>query len=512
MPIDFGLLSKAALTGLSDEEQNNLQRQATTQFLLGSLLSNDPATGYKAAQGVPEQYTSAQKSILEAQQKAADNQQKATDRQSISDFQAKYLPNQFNEASPQFRGPVTPDVEARQGEIVAAQAEGRPIFNIQNALQDLIRLPGAAQGPMRETITALQPKVQGNLLLNPNQQIIGGLPSINTEKGLVTTPTVQGGNVNFGITPASGFRDATALNSLPERSKGEDFVFDANQRVIGIRNAEGAIRALTERTSAETAAREANTPRPIINPDGSPGFTFVTPPAMRNQPNTGGTVAPQQGSAVTGTGNVGATGPTTAQAALNASYEPILKDAYAGYKVANSRSATLQQLRNAFNNPNFDTNAFTPAKTAISSFLNASGVTGDATKQYLTNAASARQGLNTLAAQSVSELPGAISNFELNFAQGRFGVITDPKESNRYAIDLMEVADQRKKDFYNFVSNPKNAGPDVIQKWQNSPQGTESLFVDPKLRSYLVKEEVKSGQYKGQLKYTLPDGRKVIFP
>ena len=506
---DFGLLSNAALTGLSDSEKESLQKQATSQFLLGSLLSNDPATGFKAAIGVPEQYTSAQKAILDAQQKASE-------RQSISDFQAKYLPNQFNEVSPQFRGPVTPDVEVRQREISSAQAAGKPIFNIQNALQDVLRLPTAAQGPMRETITALQPKVQGNLLLNPNQEIIGGLPSVNVEKGLVSTPRVQGGQVNFDITPASGFRSATAQNTLPELNRGEEYLFNANQQVVGIRNADGTIRALQERVSAETAAREAQIPRPIINPDGSPGFTFLTPPAMRNQPNTGGTVAPQQGAPVnqqtTGTGNVGATGPTTAQAALNASFEPILKDAYAGFKVANSRSATLQQLRNAFNNPNFDTNAFTPAKTAISSFLNASGVTGDATKQYLLNAASARQGLNTLAAQSVSELPGAISNFELNFAQGRFGVITDPKESNRYAIDLMEVADQRKKDFYNFVSNPRNAGPDVIQKWQSSPQGSESLFVDPKLRNYLPKEEVKSGQYKGQLKYTLPDGRKVIFP
>ena len=32
MPFDFGILSEAALTGLSADEKDNLQRQATKQF------------------------------------------------------------------------------------------------------------------------------------------------------------------------------------------------------------------------------------------------------------------------------------------------------------------------------------------------------------------------------------------------------------------------------------------------------------------------------------------------
>ena len=69
---NLGLLSDAALTGLSDEEKSSLQKQATQQFLLGSLLSNDPSMGLKSAYSVPEQYLSGQRAITEMQQKAAD--------------------------------------------------------------------------------------------------------------------------------------------------------------------------------------------------------------------------------------------------------------------------------------------------------------------------------------------------------------------------------------------------------------------------------------------------------
>ena len=49
---NLGLLSDAALTGLSEDEKSNLQKQATQQFLLGSLLSNDPSMGLKSALSV----------------------------------------------------------------------------------------------------------------------------------------------------------------------------------------------------------------------------------------------------------------------------------------------------------------------------------------------------------------------------------------------------------------------------------------------------------------------------
>lgn len=503
MPINFGLLSDAALTGLSDEEKSSLQKQATTQFLLGSLLSNDASMGLKSALSVPDQYLSGQKAISEMQEKRRQ-------RGEVANFLEQYAPTPMQAGQQSFVNTPTrtstdygPSPQAAQRQIDRLNA---PI-DFNRALSDSLRMAGnPAQPQIRETLAAMQPKAVGQVMTDVNGRPISVIPSADIKSGLTLGGNVTGGNVNFQGGQLPGFRQATALNTLPELDKGEEYLFDAMQNVVGIRNVSGAIQSLADRTAASTAAREANIPRASTDITGAPTFTFVKPPSA-NQPNanqSGGVNQPVTQPAVP-------VGPSTAQTALNEAFKPILTDAYAGYKTASARTATLQQLRNAFNNPNFDTNAFTPAKTAIVGFLNASGVTGPNANQYLTSAASARQGLNTIASQSVSELPGAISNFEINFAQGRFGVITDPKDSNKYAIDLMEVADNRKKQYYDFVSNAKNAGPDVIQKWQSSPQGSASLFEDPKLRKYLPQYKVNSGPEKGKTAYQMPNGGYRVY-
>ena len=260
---NLGLLSDAALTGLSDDEKNSLQKQATQQFLLGSLLSNDASMGLKSALSVPDQYLSGQRAITEMQQKAAD-------RAAVANFQGRYMPTQFNEASPQYMGPVSPNVAMQQEELKAARAQGLP-FNIQNALQDVLNLPTASQGPMRETISALKPTMQpSGILTNANMQPIGGLPTFDAKTGLVSRPTVQGGNVDFNISSAPGFAKATALNTIPKLKENQEFVFDRNQNAIGVRNMDGTIQAIQAVATAEQMgkglANLQTTPTNIVDP------------------------------------------------------------------------------------------------------------------------------------------------------------------------------------------------------------------------------------------------------
>ena len=503
MPFNLGLLSDAALTGLSEDEKSSLQKQATQQFLLGSLLSNDPSMGLKSAYSVPEQYLSGQRAITEMQQKAAD-------RAAVANFQGKYMPTQFNEASPQYMGPVTPDVAQQQNELKTARAQGLP-FNIQNALQDVINLPTANQGPMRETISALQPKMQpSGILTNANMQPIGGLPSFDARSGLVSRPTVQGGNVDFNISAAPGFAKATALNTLPELQKGEQYAFDNNQNVIGIVNANGALEALSKRTATETAAREANIPRPSFTATGAPTFTYATPPALTgsvtqpagvNQP--AGVVQPTTGQPVTG--------PSTAQTILNEAYKPILADAYKGFQTAKKTAPVIDQLQNAYNQPGFDTGSFTNARTQLGNVFNSLGVSGERNKQFLTNAISARQGINALTGESLSEAVGAISNFEIGYYGQRNAQITDPKESTNFNLAVLREANKRKEEFYNFVSDPKNAGPDVLAKWSSSPQGQKQMFEAAGLRKYLPQFQVNAGPDKGKTAYQLPSGTYRVY-
>jgi hypothetical protein len=162
------------------------------------------------------------------------------------------------------------------------------------------------------------------------------------------------------------------------------------------------------------------------------------------------------------------------------------------------------------NRPDFDTNAFTNYKTQLAGVLKASGIANEQQKQFLNSAAGFRQGLNTIAAQSVSELSGSTSNFDLEFSQSRFATITDPKQANQYAIDLMAASDARKKDFYNYVQN--NRTPDVTQKWQQTEQGKASIFETPSMRKYLPSSQVIDGPYKGQTAYKMPDGTVKVFP
>jgi hypothetical protein len=451
--------------------------------LLGSVLGGDPSVGFKSAIGVPEQYLSSQKSILEAQQKASE-------RKSISDFQAKYLPNQFNETNPQFRGPVTPDIEARQSEIATAQAEGRPIFNIQNALQDLIRLPGTAQGPLRETITALQPKVQGNLLLNPNQQIIGGLPSFDAKTGLVSTPNVQGGRVNFDVTPASGFRSATAQNTLPPLLPNQEYIFNANQNVVGVRNADGSIQALTEATlakgRAEGQARLETTPTNVI------------------QPGTGRTVRTTEAQAI---GGVTALSP--AEDLAFKGYEPIRNDAFKKFQAASSSDASLQNLQNIINRGAFEPGKFAGFKAEAAAIATGLGIGGDRAKKIAVDSPLFLQSVADVASANIQDLVGATSDKDLQFSATRGPQITNPKESVQYYLDLTKVANQRKKDYFNYVT--KNPVPDVVEKWSQTPQGSSSIYEDPKLRKYLPSGVVTSGPDKGKKAYLLPTGQYKVF-
>jgi hypothetical protein len=488
---NLGLLSDAALTGLSDADKQAMQKQATQQFLLGSLLSGDPATGFKSASEIPATAISMQDMLRKSQLAQAD-------QAALEGFRAKYTPTRFQEANPAYMGPVMPEQLAQQEQIKAARAQGLP-FNIQNALQDILALPSASQSSMLGTVTALKPTIQGNVVYNSNMQPTSVVPTADLRSGLTLGGTVKDGNINFQTAPLSGFRSATALNTLPELSKGEEYVFNALAQPIGVRNAEGTIRALAERTAAEVATREANIPRPSFTASGAPTFTYATPPGL-----AGGATQPTGVAQPTTAQPV--TGPSTAQTILNEAYKPILADAYKGFQTAKKTGPVIDQLQNAYNQPGFDTGSFTNVRAQLGNVFNSLGVSGERNKQFLTNAISARQGINALTGESLSEAVGAISNFEIGYYGQRNAQITDPKESTNFNLAVLREANKRKQDFYNFVSDKNNAGPDVLAKWEASPQGQKQMFEAPGLRKYLPQFQVTAGPDKGKTAYQLPSG------
>ena len=134
------------------------------------------------------------------------------------------------------------------------------------------------------------------------------------------------------------------------------------------------------------------------------------------------------------------------------------------------------------------------------------GVSGERNKAFLKNAISARQAINALTGESLTEAVGAISNFEINYYGQRNAQITDPKESTKFNLAILREVSKRKQDYYKFVSDSKNAGPDAMNKWASSPQGQKQIFEAPALRKYLPQFQVTDGPDKGKTAYQLPSG------
>jgi hypothetical protein len=488
---NFGLLSNAALTGLSEQERTDLQKQATTQFLLGSLLSNDPSMGLRSALSVPEQYTTAQRGITEARQKASE-------RQAVADFQSRYLPTQFNESSPQFRGPVTPDVEARQNEIVAAQAQGMP-FNIQNALQDVLRLPPTVQGPIRETITALQPKLQGNLLLNPNQQIVGGIPTFDARSGTVVTPSVQGGQATFNVTNAPGYAGAVARNALPPLKPNQEYVFDRNGNPTGIRTASGALQSIQDIASAEAVGQAAGQVEPVLNPDGT--TRLVPRSSLLNQPTGAASTGVPTGSA----GNVSKVSP--GQATLNAAADERFKtfstESLAGANSASGRRLAAQQLYDL--STQIQNNRLTGLQAGAYSFMNAIPGIGKMFEQDITDITRMNQSIATAQLEKTAQQKGAASNLDAQVIARGYATLTDPAAATRM-LAAQEIALADKDIARNqFVENYTGDPGKISTAWGNSPDN-KPIFTHPKFNQFLS-EQVNAWNQGGRKdKPVLPAG------
>jgi hypothetical protein len=494
MPVNFGLLSNAALTGLSEQERTDLQKQATTQFLLGSLLSNDPSMGLRSALSVPDQYTSAQRGITEARQKASE-------RQAVADFQSRYLPTQFNEASPQFRGPVTPDVEARQNEIVAAQAQGMP-FNIQNALQDVLRLPPTVQGPIRETITAMQPKLQGNLLLNPNQQIVGGIPTFDARSGTVVTPSVEGGQATFNVTNAPGYAGATARNTLPPLSQNQEYVFDRNGNPTGIRTASGALQSIQDIEGAKAVGQAAGQLQEIVDPRNQQKV-LVPRSSLLSGPN-----ASTQGTGAGGTPSRGAISALSpAQEAINKAaadrYNEFTKTAQDSALTVGDRRRSAEYLYNAAEQ--LDPNKATEFLATGASYIRAIPGVGDKFDSFVGNVSMFNKTRSEGVLKGLESIKGNANAFEGSIVDKATTGVTDPKFVTKY-LSAIEIAaadkDLARQTFLdNYTGDPKG----VFTAWQNSPDNPR-IYNHPKVNQFLT-EQVQAWQRGGsQGAPVLPSG------
>jgi hypothetical protein len=494
---NLGLLSESALTGLSPEVQDQLQRESVKRMVIGGLLSGRPDIGFQSAVGVPNDYIQNQNRLMEIQKIQKQNAE-------TEDFYRRNLPSVPQAGQRALAGQV--EAGGRVGPTIQAGQAQQDILNapvdFQSMYIDIARLGGnPAAANIREAVGKLEPRVgEGGMRTGPGGVYMGTMPQVNATQGLVTGISVGPNGV---IQPYSmalpGATTQKAAMTTAEKGAAAQFDFEK------VKGQDGTTylvpkSVISGYSQPPVAAPQPNAPQAPARPSGAanqppqiPGF--VSGVDIAPKPSALSTFVAEQ---------------AAPEVAYQEGWKKINDDAYTGYKQATKNAPQIGTLQNIFNRPDFDTNAFAGYKTQLTSVLNAMGIANEKQKDFLNNATSARRAINDFAVNNVSELSGATSDRDIQFSKDRFVTLTDPKQSNQYALDLIAASDARKKQFYSFVQG--NRSPDVIQKWENSDQGKSSIFENAAMRKYLPQSTVNDGPYKGQTAYRLPSGEVKVFP
>jgi hypothetical protein len=498
MPLDFGLLSKAALSGLNDEEKSDLQRQATTQFLLGSLLSGDPSMGYKAALGVPEQYTSAQKSMI-------DMAEKKRQREEVTNFLSNYAPTQTQ------AGQRALGAEGRGPTLTAAQNQQNILntpIDYQRALTDSLRLVGnPAQPQIRETLGAMQPKFQGDLRVDASGRVVGGLPT--QKEGIQSQFNPQTGM--YSANPVQNYMLSQILTRAPETSANMMLGVGPNGAIQQMA-IPGAAQAVADIEGAKAIGQAAGQLERVIAADGTE--RFVPRSSLLGQPNRtgGGQPAAATGGAVPTGGAGGGMGGGVAkispgQEAINKAasdrFNEFTKTSLDSAMTVGDRKMSAEYLYNAAEQ--LDPNKATEFLATGASYIRAIPGVGDKFDSFVGNVNLLNKTRSEGVLKGLSNIKGNANAFEGGIVDRATTGVTDPKFVTKY-VSALEIAaadkdDARQRFVDNYTGDPKA----VYTAWQNSPDNPR-LYNHPKVNQFLS-EQIQSWQKGGsQGAPVLPSG------
>jgi hypothetical protein len=464
MAFDFGLLSQAALSGLSDAEKENLQKQATSQFLLGSLLSGDPATGYRAAQGIPEQYTSSQRSILDAAEKKRQ-------RDELSGFMAQYAPTQMQ------AGQRALGAEGRGPTNTAAQNQ-QTILNtpidFQKALTDSLRLVGnPAQPQIRETLGAMQPKFQGDLRVDASGRIVGSLPK--TQNGIQEqfNPAIG----QYVANPVQNYMLSQILSQAPKASTDTMLGInpDGSIRQMAI---PGAAQAITTIEGAKAQGQAQGQVERILNPDGTE--RFVPRSSLLNQPSG----APQDG-AVGGAVAKISPNQETLNSATKERFTAFSNASLAGAQSAGGRKLAAEDLYNLATR--IQNNKLTGLQAGAYGYMNAIPGIGKLFEQDITDVTRMNQQIAAAQLEKTAQQKGAASNLDAQVIARGYATLTDPAAATRLlAAQEVALADKdiaRNQFVESYTGNPAQ----ISTAWGNSPDN-RPIFTHPKFNQFLTEQ------------------------
>lgn len=464
MPFNIGLLSEAALTGLSDAEKAAMQKEATSQFLLGSLLSGDPAMGYKAAISLPETSLSMQKMVRDAQ--IAQQQQ-----QELAAFKEKYAPTAMQAGQRAMAGGGGPTLTAAQNQQNILNA---PI-DYNQALTESLRLAGnPAQPQLRETLTAMQPKYQGDLRVDASGRIVGALPT--QKEGIQTQFNPATGQ--YSANPVQNYMMSSLMTKPPEVS-ANTMLGVSPSGVIQQMAIPGATTALSTVEGAKAIGQAAGQVEQVIGADGK--TYFVPRSSLLTQPPSGTTGGGVGGGAVGAVAKI-----SPAQEAVNRAtsdrYNEYTKTSLESAMTAPDRRMSAEYLYNAAEQ--LDPNKLTDWFATGASYLRAIPGVGDKFDSYVGNVDLMNKARSQGVLKGLSNIKGNANAFEGGIVDKATTGVTDPKFVTKY-VSALEIAaadkdDARQKFLDSYTGDPKS----VYTAWANSPDNPR-LYNHPKVNQFL---------------------------
>jgi len=495
MPFDIGLLSEAALTGLSDAEKTAMQKQATQQFLLGSLLSGDPATGFKSAMDIPSTSLTMQKMIRDSQ--IAQRQQ-----DELAAFTSKYAPTEAQAGRKALNATLgrEPDLSSPYALAnklgaplgrVEPQLVNQPI-DYQQALSESLRLAGnPAQPQIRETLTAMQPKFQGDLRVDASGRVVGALPT--QKEGIQTQFNPATGQ--YSANPVQNYMMSSLMTKPPEVSANTMLGVNpqGNIQQMAIPGSETAL-ALTE--SAKARGQAAGQLEKVVNP--------IT--QQVEYKSRADLLAGRAG--VGTTGNTGAIAELSpAQQAVNLAtsnrFNEYTKASLDSAMTAPDRRMSAEYLYNSAEQ--LDPNKFTEWLASGAAYARAIPGVGDKLDSYVGNVALFNKDRSQGVLKGLNNIKGNANAFEGGIVDKATVGTTDPKFVTKY-VSALEIAaadkdEARQRFLDSYTGDPKS----IYTAWSTSPDNPR-LYNHPKVNQFLS-EQINAWQQGGsQGNPVLPSG------
>jgi hypothetical protein len=481
------LLDKAALKGLSEEDQQAVKDQALNQFLLGSVFGGKGiASGYEAVQN-----------IIPSMQK---ERQKAGLLQELTGIQKEFFPTPTQAASRAVADmpELTPEeATARQQQILNQPIDMNAAFT---RLGRLATNPNAAQyvPTLTKAFENLQPKFQNDLRVDVNGRVIGGLPT--QKEGIQSQFNPQTGM--YSANPVQNYMLSQILTKAPETSANMMLGVGPNGAIqqMAIPGAEQAIGTIE---AAKAYGQAAGQVEEIRGPDGRmykvPRSTLLNQPtgqAGANQPRT-----PQVGIG----GAVSKISPgeeAINQAAANR-YNEFTKTSLDSAMTVGDRKMSAEYLYNAADQ--LDPNKATEFLATGASYIRAIPGVGDKFDSFVGNVNLLNKTRSEGVLKGLNNIKGNANAFEGGIVDRATTGVADPKFVTKY-VSALEIAaadkdDARQRFLDNYSGDPKA----VYTAWQNSPENPR-LYNHPKVNQFL-NEQVQSWQKGGaQGAPVLPSG------